>query len=359
MNWWKKKEPVERQSQPREKAELPQMIEVVPGVVTAKVYSIEQITSPGETISCWCYLSSGLNRIGQKEVLFTIKRESTEDALNCPVEPLQFIQAMHHFAQNNQFVDAGGTTMFGPKGFIDAKFGGILYEEHVAENLAAPVPPGVLDAVVVTQAEVAVAQRFGTLRVLSLLGEKERYFPFPHWLDRRRTSVVTEEMLQQMHANMVTNVPTMRVAGSRCLKINDRLIFKLPAARKSDLTAAVQQMPPDMGAFAVQLSMDPTADACLVWQPVGAQEPRAIGDSRVNGGSAPGTDSLMPRSMSLSGCFITLINADEQSRFFISEDGFALILDSPDWKRITTAFGAGQDATLSLSDGMKVEIKWE
>jgi hypothetical protein len=63
--------------------QFPVHIEIVSGELSAAVHLHTIETNRGKT-ACWSYVTAGLARHGQREMIFTLVRQSGEPSENCP-----------------------------------------------------------------------------------------------------------------------------------------------------------------------------------------------------------------------------------------------------------------------------------
>src|SRR5262252_1949570 len=102
---------------------------IIPGALSVEIH-IHRLDSVEGPVPCWTYVSQGLWPLGQKEIVFTVKRRSNEAEGAYPRDLLTFYRIVHQLAAQGQRVDIGGvTTLRGEgQGFLGRKdFVGILY----------------------------------------------------------------------------------------------------------------------------------------------------------------------------------------------------------------------------------------
>ena len=106
--------------------------------------------------------------------------QDAEDTL----EPFRFFRTVHAFAKEGRRVGPGATSELAEDLF---GFKGVLYLP--AEPIGIPLPPGALAALLVTEEELAVAKSSGVSRVASLLGHRDKRYPYPPWSEPGRNRV--------------------------------------------------------------------------------------------------------------------------------------------------------------------------
>src|SRR5262245_12641464 len=90
---------------------LPATVELVPGKLTARVVS-HNLPVGSDTVPCWTYVSEGLARLGQDELVFTLRRRGAEAEGAFPPDPLMFFRQVHSLAEQGQIVGPWAYTVF-------------------------------------------------------------------------------------------------------------------------------------------------------------------------------------------------------------------------------------------------------
>src|SRR5262249_16400963 len=151
-------------------------------------------------VPCWTYVTSGLWKVGQKDLIFSLHRGPGEAPGDFPKDPLDFFGQVYELTSQGRLVDVGGYTCFQkPSGFLGRTdpIGFAYSPPENFEGLVLPPPNTGLTAILLTADEAAVVPSLGTYRVLTLLGQANRYYPCPPWSDRRRPSVLSQQDLTQ------------------------------------------------------------------------------------------------------------------------------------------------------------------
>src|SRR5262245_40546552 len=214
MSWWKRllgrsdKPPGPAPKLPPAvpvKRRVPKYIDVLPGELAIRVF-VHEIPIGDEGILCWSYVTDGLRRHGQQEMVFTLRRRSEEGEADFPQDPLAFFADVHGLARDGKRVEAGGHTIFTPRvPFLGLNSTvGMAYvpaEDLPGVNYPAPT----LAAILLRGDEVHATPVIGSYRVLSLLGGHCRYYPTPPWSDRDRPPVLSRAELEQ---SLLTRTPT-------------------------------------------------------------------------------------------------------------------------------------------------------
>lgn len=326
---------------PPEKSPLdfPVSHEVIAGELVVHIHRHE-LESRGEVIPCWSYVSEGLERHGQQEIVFTIRRRDREAEQPVPPDPLLFLQAVHGFAEQGRIVYAGGTTQFGERDLFGFK--GVLYLR--AQRLAGvSLPPRALAGVLLTEPEVSVANRFSGTRVSSRLGHRYRRYPYPPWADRDRSSLAMPELNEP---TLLAQLPVVQLAGASAASTPDSgLTLRLRESSSRDLKGVLEQVPEGQP-FALALEVDPRADGCLVWEGPTQSTPSAIAPEGSSGSR-------------VCGCFLAFVSTPEaEDGMKIVEDGFALTLTPANWALILEAIQETRPTRVESAGSPLFALEW-
>ncbi|MEP7123438.1 MAG: hypothetical protein ABJE95_21100 [Byssovorax sp.] len=307
--------------------EFPIDVAIVPGL-SARVY-LHALTPPSGPVWCWSFVTRGLEVYRQREVVFTVAIDGSGDAGQVPTDPLRFAAQLQYLAGQGRVVDAGGLSQLGGAGFLGRP--GITYAR--AEAMAGvDLPAGALAAVLITAEEIAVYQSFGQSRLLALLGQAFRYYPFPPWADLKRASVTS---MASNEGSLLGQIPRAAVTGAARLD-GERLSIRLHPSS----AALLQQMLSGIGAgsvFALSMGLDPEADGCLVWQ-AGQQGPSAI--------TPPSS-----RGEHLAVGFLAVLPDQPADGGQLFEDGFAMFLTSASSHALREALASGRSMQIAGQHG--------
>lgn len=284
-------------------AELPAVVEVVPGALVCTVY-ITEIKGHSETVPCWVFVTSGLQAHGQREVVFMVRIPKGTPNTIVTTEPLRMAATLLQLSSEGRTVDQGGLTELQGAGYLGAP--AILYVE-------APIIEGVdtnagsLLAFRLTEGELQVVKHFGPTRFLAFLGKGFRHYPFPPWSDPMRPELVNPSKFK---GSILEKVPRLLVKGWAKMRA-DKIVLELKESEAESLATALEQLPNEAG-FCLQTLIDPTADGCLVWTP-GQKEPSAITPPSSTG-------------QRLCGAFVMVVPQQKDDQVQLYEDGFALTM---------------------------------
>lgn len=315
--------------------DFPIDVAIVPGLA-ARVF-LHALQAEAGPVWCWSFVTRGLELYRQREVVFTVAIDASGDAGRVPTDPLRFAAQLQYLAGQGRVVDAGGFSQVGGPGFLGRP--GITYAR--AEAMAGvEVPPGALAAVLITAEEIAVYQAFGQSRLLALLGQAYRYYPFPPWADLKRASVTS---MASNDGSLLGQVPRAAVTGAARID-GERLALRLHPSS----AALLRQMLDGIGAgsvFAVTMGIDPEADGCLVWQ-----------------AGQPGPSAITPpssRGERLAVGFLAVLPDQPADGGQLFEDGVAMFLTSGSSQALREALASGRSMMIAGQHGkMSLSVEW-
>ncbi len=80
---------------------VPATLSLVPGQLSVRVCR-HSIPNGAEQIPCWTYVTDGLWKLGQKELIFSLRRRPEEEPQAFPQDPVQFFLQVHRLAQEGR-----------------------------------------------------------------------------------------------------------------------------------------------------------------------------------------------------------------------------------------------------------------
>jgi hypothetical protein len=315
---------------------FPVQVQLIPERLIARIY-FHEIDVPGESVSCWSYVTDGLSAHQQKEMVFTLRREQDEQASAFPQDPLILFTTIFHLAQQGQSVDVGGVTRFGEKDFMGRHLAYITPQQ--LQDVQIPQPA--ITALLITDDEVNAVQEFGITRFIARLGQASQYYPCPPWSDRSRPGLAFARTRQETVLMRVAraNAPGLRVCQER-----DQIKVRLAPRVGEQLNQLFDQVPVNVP-LALLTELDPAANGCLIWEPDQAG-PAAI--------TRPESDGSR-----LCGCFILFVPEQTGDGGRLLEDGFAIMLTTSSWIAVRQALMQAEAITVpAMSDGMPISFEW-
>lgn len=314
--------------------------EVVPGKLWVTVYAHEFPMDHGK-MPLWTYVTEGLWPLHQKEIVFSVKRETNENEGDFPQDFFQLNALIYDFAAKGQFVDIQGSSRLGGKGLLGrADFLCVAYNRPV-------ILPGIqisqphLAASVVTCDEMDVAEKFGFTRLYTRLGARALFFPTPFWTDRQRESVATKGELDSTalaklarfhlpHASVRLERKGGLTAniGKNFFVPGDKVVLRLVARSAASLR---RDLPAKSDLITLMLEMDRSAGQAFVW----------FADQ-----TSPAAITCSGKTDNVTANFLTLGKDDKEAFATLVEDGYVLTFLDDEWQRLRKAMLAGQTIVL-------------
>ncbi len=298
---------------------VPSYLELVPEELDLRVFR-HTVETVGGPVQCWSYVTDGLRRIGQKELVFTLRRRP-EDGEKYPQDPVDFIQFVFQRAKENIFTEAGGCIEFTREGgFLGAEgpVGFVLINAVPLKGVN--YPDKLLSAYLTTAEELDAIRTHGTYRFLSLLGRLTGQVPYPVWSERNRRSLFTAEEMKQ---SLLSQLPLCPAPGIHVRRHRNQILIHAVDEKALDqLDRNLKTMPADR-AFVMITDPDPAAKSRLVWKPGMTVETMAVD---------PRTDA-----MHTGGFFAVVPTRTGQQGAHICEDGFAVKLRAATWDKVRKA----------------------
>jgi hypothetical protein len=296
----------------------------------------------------WVFGSEGLERVGQRELVLAVLREEDQDRTRYPQFPLWLFDVAHRHAQNGSTVGPGGRTILGTPGSdVDPRLAGFVYDDH--PKVLRHLPPGgdraPLAAVPLLSGEIQAAEHVGQARVLALLGQQARAFPYPWWFKPGREAVIDDR--GDVEASILDRVPSM---AAHYLEVGLRgvqLEIVLPAEECGALHDALVNGR-DVAALLPRIPH--TADRHFVWRR-GQDGPSSIWDVRER--DAPPTTSGLELT---GGSFLLLAHGDVEAEASALEDGFGVVLPNTLWGQLLAAVERREPFHLPVQGKLVTEL---
>lgn len=339
MSWWEKNSG-RNSSGDTNPSQFPMQFELIPQKLRARVY-LHEIDSKDGCVPCWSYVTDGLWKQGQKELIFTLRRELNEQPRAFPDAPLHFFQQISQLAEKGRQVNEGDFTEFGAAGFLGCSDWRALLYIPAQPLVGVEMPSPLLAAILLTHEELEVLKNLGVTRVIAHLGRAYNYYPCPPWSERSRTSLVSMSTMQE---SIVARVPRLRGSGIRVSQEANHIFLQLLPEAGEFLRSKLDQFPLNI-VLALLTELDPTANACLVWQP-GQVNPEAIASPNSQGSR-------------ISGCFIAFVPQQAEDKGQVFEDGFIMLLTDTSWILIRQAIKSGNSIFVpATTNGLSFSLEW-
>jgi hypothetical protein len=301
--------------------------------------------------SAIAYKTEGLMALGQQEVILILVINKRAKNLHFDFgEPLAFFRQLHAAAEGGAIVEHGGSTKFGGRGLLGSS--AVIY---------AQAPQGVVHdmsrdflymILLYGMEELEALTAFGHLRLLSMLGHANRFYPYPYWSDSRRDPMshvgVSGSTLSFFPAryflpgtSSITHFPTRR-----------EIILKVEQDSVGDDESEV--FLPDKSMLLLPGTIDfSQAVGCYVHVPNSSQ-PHAITTKDI----APhDMQSLQDKAMAC--CLVGLVGDQENNTCKMMEDGFSFLITNESWNGFWDSLKNQRDYNMALSEqDMTFCLQW-
>lgn len=273
-------------------------------LLTVAIYHHEMNSMVTGSFFCWTYITSGLSALGQKEMVFTLKRRTaTEREQDFQTDILEWFSNIYMFAKDKLLVNDWGQSRFYRQGFLgreDIRL--ILYSPplNIPALPAGAMPEERLHVIPATAREADVVHYYCVMRFISQLGKSERWFPVHPWFDRDRQDCVTNA---QMEGTIRSMFSFTTVGGVSAMKRGSDLVVYVPHESAHNLTKVLPQDP------AIVLGLDSYpyngSDSGMTW---------------TNQDTAPMAYGIGSTCMSLG--FVVFCPDQDQDECMMREDGY-------------------------------------
>jgi len=313
------------------------ILTVAIGDVDVHVHAHDNSSRAG-VVSCWSYVTRGLARLGQTELVLTLRRGLVEAIEQAPREPIEYLTMVVAAARQGRRMLAGSVSELRSPGFLGgAQLQGVLH-------WPAPPVPGASEAprlqlVALTTEELLAMREVGPARVLGLLARSTRYWPYPPWIDRERAGVVDRAAAA---ASVLGRTARRRVPGLTVVREGESIVTQLDEAASAkwpSIAAALDERQPI--ALLADYAAPEVADACLVWSP-GQSGPEAV-------------SAVPPSGERVAGGFLLLLPGQAQDGGQVVEDGFAVSLTAASRAALGEAWRRGGAARVAGASGLSLD----
>jgi hypothetical protein len=248
-------------------APWPRTIQLLPkGRLKALIYHHPIKSMISGSIWCWTYVSQGLAQLGQKEVVFTVKRRVAIEGENqYDQEPLKWFEFLYSLAQERKIVDNFQQTIFQAPSFLGRPdFTMVLYcplgtLDNVPKSY---LPDQGLQVIPLTSTEAEVAKCYGSMRPLAQLGSSERRFPFPPWIDRDRNHCIS---IADMRGTVRSELSFNSVLEVSVFKRGSDIVVHVPQRAEEFMKETVARLKPSH-VLALDSFMYAGADSGMLWK---------------------------------------------------------------------------------------------
>ena len=270
-------------------------------------YHTVNSSAPDGLRHCWTYVSQGLSKFGQKEIIFTVcRRVSSEREVDFPPDPLRWYESVFSAAKPGQarVKEFQRSDVRGPAfcGRSDVRWIMYVPPRPISNVPTAFLPQEWVQAIPLLAPEAEVAERFGVMRALNHLGSSQRCFPWPPWFDRDRTPCIT---LSEMQGSIRGKVSYAVIPGINAVKKYSEFVLYIPEEAESGIQEVIGVFQPN-NALPLDCVHHKDADSGLLWRNSDL-EPRGYASGGLN------------RCMNLN--FFTFCPDQAQNELQVVEDG--------------------------------------
>ncbi|KAM5480134.1 hypothetical protein MaudMau93_007597 [Microsporum audouinii] len=295
-------------------------------------------------ITCWTYISQGMKRVGQKELVFTVSRNTeNERKKDFPSDPLRWIEIVYSMAKGGCLVGEFEHTDFQVADFLGrSDVSWIVYcpacpIPNVEDSL---LPDDYLQAIPLLVAETEVADKYGLMRVLGHLGAMERWFPWPPWFDRYRKPCITTA---QMQGSVREEMQFEYIKGLSAVKKGSNISLRVPKQSESLLVEALLRHSPDKP-FPLDTVHHINSDSGLLWD---------NRDPQPRGYSAGSSNECMNLN------FFAFCPGHNEDELVLVEDGYMFMLADETWLRIRNCIQNLMPCHISLGPELQFLLRLE
>jgi len=300
-----------------------------------------KLLGTGSHIPCWTYVSHGLSKLKQKEIVFTLKLKETDDMPAFSRQPLKIFLMLYQYALKDKRVDVGDVTSLGETGLFG--FSGIGYTIGLIKAGELPLPTSYLSCILLSKEEHFVAQALGLSRVIARMGYEKNRFPALPWNDSERNGVAFQSVLK---ASTVRNLKPLRLKHCTVnLIAGDKVVLVLSPMLKRALVDYFSTRNAN-SLVCLLTQFEAYHEGCLVWLP---------GRDSIEMNTRPGATGEL-----IAGSFVILAPGKETTGATMLEDGFLMAFNHDTWSAFKNAIAKGVDVNIPASHGgMEFCVSWQ
>jgi hypothetical protein len=216
------------------------VMEVEPNALWTSVDDVALEAVPGAR--AWLFVTRGLEFVGQREMLMVVRRHAAESR---PAHfPFLLFRTMYRLAADGALMNEGGHTKLAEPVAGGPPIEGFLYKGdptgwHYLVTGERSQPP--LLIIPLLTGEIDAALSFGHARVLALLGQQARYYPYPWWFDPARAPVL--DIATYRRGTILNQVSALHVPYLQVAQYGVRLEITLPRKECAHLHQDIRSAP--------------------------------------------------------------------------------------------------------------------
>ena len=295
---------------------------------------------PEESLTCRSFLTEGMGKVGQEELILTIALPENKNDYQYLALPYVggLFNTIFHYAQKGVVVSEGEYTSLGENVNI-LGFRGIAYAQN-PEKVNEKVPDKCLSIVLLHEREIQAVMRMGYMRILTMIGYENLRYPFPLWNTLDRPEI---RMMEDMLSKSILSQPivTLKSAQTHLFHGDDnKLIGQFSKKMNFDVAEAKEKIFPN-GNLVIIPGFDPQATLCRTWSTEAAI-------SNVLDGVK---DGKIPDPLKILGCMLVLLRSEEETKVISFEDGFGVFMSTELWDEFSDALVQKTDFSFEVEEG--------
>jgi len=285
-----------------------------------------QIPSP-RAYKCVTFVTDGMRQVGQQECMLTCIWSPGITLEGLKGQVFQLLKVIYEYAAKGVIATHGSQSNFGG-GFITSNVRGVLYAEVDRALVSSLIPDGILDpkvsylsVITLSSLEFDMYSIAGETRVLALLGNYYRTYPYPFWSDPGRQCVIGNYDLNNEILGSISKI-RLKDCTTKLQKLDDTVILRILDKDCAKLTESFDKLAASQ-AIAIITGIGHREDCHLVWYPDANQ-----GGLRVIG--APNS-----KGQHIGGSYLIIAPGDfKENKIVIMVDGFSLFINQETFSEI-------------------------
>jgi hypothetical protein len=313
------------------RGKFPIKLGLVPDQLAVTIYLHEETSIAGK-IFCWSYLSEGLIKLDQKEILLTLRINEDEDRNKFPTSPLQVFLLLYKLATQQKQVDIGGIFKLGARGLFGFPGAGLTFLLNNPTQSILKQPT--LSCILLTEEELSVAHNINFTRVVGRMGYEQNHYPCLPWNNRQRQGLPLRAMLQE---SAVKNTARLSMKHTACyMEGGETVVLNIPAGLRNLLIKAIAKNT-HTKPLCLLTQLLPGHDGCLAWLP-------HKNASQIV--SAPDSTCEF-----IGGSFLLLTPGQSSDGATMLEDGYTVTLKDESWQLFLSSLANGRDLLINGTGG--------
>jgi hypothetical protein len=290
----------------------------------------------GVKIKCKSFLTEGMTKVGQQEVILTIavpEKESEIQYLSTEYI-LPLFNIIYEYAKKGIVVTDGGHTSFAGESNI-LGFKGVVYAQHL-KKISEKVPEECLSITLLYQKEKIASMKMGYMRVLTMLGLEKNRYPFPLWneINRPETNLLGEMLDKTLLTQPLASLP---MSNSTVYYSQEVTRFEISRSFLKTLKPTLKESLFSNGYLVVLPSFDLDIQVALTWP----QE----GNATLFMGVMP---DKVTKPLKIMGSVLMLSGGEEKDEVLSYEDGFGVFMTDKSWKEFVKSFNNQENYRLDI-----------